>query len=384
MLTNYNCFGLNDDINKYKEVESNFVLKSNISTPLITVLIPTYKRPYALKRAIDSVLKQIDFIEFEILIIDNDISENSETEKLVKNYLSPNISYYKNLINIGQIGNWNKGFLLARSEWVVLLHDDDYILPQFLSKISKVIRKNPEIQGLFTVSMNDYIIQNNSREIVNISKVLYEAEKNNCTKKSKVQFKNAIKKFIFGNRHRKKQKYVGSLTKLTVKDFYFDCGIYAPTGGIYKKSNVIALGGFSEKAFPLSDWDFHIRYINKYNLYVYFEELLVTSIGINESLKLENRIGFIEKGYIIRKEIKKQINTNFGDWWIQITCWRHAIGFHSLKASDISHLKLNKFYSNFLFKYLYFLIVFIYSRHLKFYVPLLETKERIVSESKCD
>lgn len=382
MLTEYNCFGFIDDIYKYKDVETRTVLKSSVSTPFITILIPTYKRPDTLKETIDSVLNQIDFIDYEIIIMDNDNSDNSETENMIRHYNHSKISYYKNTLNLGQIGNWNKGFLLAKSEWVVLLHDDDYILPQYLSKIVSVLKENPEIQGLFTVPMNEYIKEDNSA--VGIKSRQLREEKNSNTYANKSSFKSTIKKSIFSIRQKYKQKYKGSLTKLDIKDYYFDCGIFAPTGGVYKKSNVINLGGFSERAFPVSDWDFHIRYINKFNLYVYFEELIVTRMGINDSLKIENRIGFIEKGYLIRKSMKRQLRTLFGNWWIQISCWRHAIGFHSLKPDDISSLELNEFYNTCIFKYFYFLVVFIYSRHLKFYVPMLETREKSSLESKVE
>ena len=51
-----------------------------MNDPLITIFIPTYRRPYLLKKAIESALKQT-YKEIRIFICDN--GSNDETSEIV-------------------------------------------------------------------------------------------------------------------------------------------------------------------------------------------------------------------------------------------------------------------------------------------------------------
>lgn len=358
----YSCFEVENNFLKYKDMRTRLLSGClNDNKPMISVVIPTYKRPNLLRKAISSVLNQNYLENYEIIVIDNDVEYNTETEKLIFSFNDEKILYYKNEVNLGQVGNWNKGIMLANGDWVVLLHDDDYLEQEFLLKVTNCLRNNDKIEGLFT-----------------IPKFLYLDSNNNIMDKDHGKFietMNMIKNRMLSLSQNHKTKYKGTISELKIRDYYFDCGVFAPTGGVYKKRNIIELGGFAEEAFPLSDWDFHLRYINKFNMYVLFEELLVMSIGVNDSLKKNIRIEFIEKGYKIRKAMRGQLSTLFfGNWWIHVACWRHALDFQKLKNNDIDKVPLKKIYRIKLFKYIYFLIVFTYSRHLHYFVPYFETK----------
>jgi glycosyltransferase involved in cell wall biosynthesis len=77
-----------------------------MTTPKVSVVIPTYNYAHFLDETIQSVLNQT-FLDFELIIVDNNSTDN--TEEVVKNYLSDNrVSFYKNDTNIGLVGNWNK------------------------------------------------------------------------------------------------------------------------------------------------------------------------------------------------------------------------------------------------------------------------------------
>jgi cellulose synthase/poly-beta-1,6-N-acetylglucosamine synthase-like glycosyltransferase len=80
-----------DNFSKIKFIKSKLVygdLNFN-KTPLITIAIPTYKRPDLLEEAINSALNQIDFIDYEVIVVDNDPDSDTETEKLLKSYKNP-------------------------------------------------------------------------------------------------------------------------------------------------------------------------------------------------------------------------------------------------------------------------------------------------------
>ena len=95
---------------------------------LITISIPTYRRPSLLLHAIHSCLLQ-DYRPLEIDISDD--SPSSETEALVRSVPLPSgisLRYWRNAPSLKQSGNVNKLFAEARGSKLVLLHDDDVLL----------------------------------------------------------------------------------------------------------------------------------------------------------------------------------------------------------------------------------------------------------------
>jgi len=111
--------------------------------PIITTIIPTYRRPKLLKRAILSVLNQT-YPNFQVCIYDNDPFKN-ETElmvtKLAKN--DSRIKYYKHKKNIGGISNFNYGLTQVDTPFFSILCDDDILLPNFFKIAMKDFEEHP-------------------------------------------------------------------------------------------------------------------------------------------------------------------------------------------------------------------------------------------------
>lgn len=102
---------------------------------LITISIPTYRRPSLLLHSIHSCLQQ-DYRPLEIDISDD--SPSSETEALVDSIPLPSgvsLRYWRNSPSLKQSGNVNKLFAEARGSKLVLLHDDDVLLPGAISAL---------------------------------------------------------------------------------------------------------------------------------------------------------------------------------------------------------------------------------------------------------
>ena len=74
--------------------------------PLISVIIPTFRRPQLLKRAIDSVLAQT-YPHFQICIYDD--ASKDETCQIIEQYRDERITYHAHLENIGLNNNYNYG-----------------------------------------------------------------------------------------------------------------------------------------------------------------------------------------------------------------------------------------------------------------------------------
>jgi glycosyltransferase involved in cell wall biosynthesis len=107
--------------------------------PLITVAIPTYKRPDLLQRAVESVLRQT-YSNWELVISDDELEEGA-TWAYLQEIASqePRMRLLKNKGVHGQIGNTNHLLRSARGEWIKLLHDDDVLKEDCLEELVKVL-----------------------------------------------------------------------------------------------------------------------------------------------------------------------------------------------------------------------------------------------------
>jgi glycosyltransferase involved in cell wall biosynthesis len=131
---------------------------------LITVCIPTFNRTDLLLQAVESCLKQT-YQDIEIVISDD--SDNDHTEQAVHRLNRPDvIRYHRNKPSLGQNANVNRLFGLARGERLVLLHDDDLLLPDALEQMDACWQKNPFIVACFgkqyLISMEGEMLQKES------------------------------------------------------------------------------------------------------------------------------------------------------------------------------------------------------------------------------
>ena len=114
----------------------------NISTPLITVLMPVYNAEKYLKEAIDSILQQT-FVDFEFLII-NDGSTDSSKE-IILSYSDPRIIYIENQTNKKLVETLNIGLNLARGKYIARMDADDIAFPERLKLQYKFMENNPKV-----------------------------------------------------------------------------------------------------------------------------------------------------------------------------------------------------------------------------------------------
>jgi glycosyltransferase involved in cell wall biosynthesis len=106
------------------------------SRPRVTVAIPTYNRadttlPATLRSAIAQTYANLD-----IVVSDNCSSDG--TEALVRGYGS-RVRYVRQPENLGLNGNLNACVDLAAGDYVLVLHDDDLIDPDFVESCMDVV-----------------------------------------------------------------------------------------------------------------------------------------------------------------------------------------------------------------------------------------------------
>ena len=94
--------------------------------PAVSVVIPTYRRPHLVARAIHSVLRQT-LQDFEIIVVDDASADN--TEEIVRGLGDARVRYVRHPRNRGLPASRNTGIEEARGRYIAFLDDDDEWLP---------------------------------------------------------------------------------------------------------------------------------------------------------------------------------------------------------------------------------------------------------------
>ena len=121
-----------------------------MSQPIVSVIIPTYKRNTTIERAINSVLNQT-FHNFEIIVVDDNDEKSiyrKLNEKLMKKYRSNDkVIYLKHKKNINGAAARNTGILYSSSKYIAFLDDDDEYLADKLAQQVKLLEKLDDTWG---------------------------------------------------------------------------------------------------------------------------------------------------------------------------------------------------------------------------------------------
>lgn len=123
-----------------------------MSHAIITTVIPTFRRPELLKRAINSVLAQ-SFKDLQVCVYDN--ASGDHTEAIVQAFMQEDerVIYYKNNENIGAIANIIQGLTAVNTPFYSLLSDDDFLLPDFYQKAIDEFHINPTAEFVCSKTM---------------------------------------------------------------------------------------------------------------------------------------------------------------------------------------------------------------------------------------
>lgn len=305
-------------LNKNESVPVITIKEANISKNcLFTIAIPTYKRIDLLPYAINSALNQEGEVPYTIIIVDNNPEREDETEQFMSEYSNhPMISYYKNNENIGMTGNWNRLYQLAKTKYVVMLHDDDLLYPDYLEKIHKTIIETEAKYAAYFVTPTYWDM--NTTDFSQLIRI---------TKKIRIR-KIPLKKFIEGN-------IVGNPTTCIDRD----C--------------LISVGMFSLESYPSIDYDMYVKLARQYQIcQLENYPLSIYRISKNVSCKTETIISVA----LADLEIKREIISNKGyllrtiwDSYVRVSIYRNTDNlkrmFHN--ASFDTNIELRKININY-------------------------------------
>lgn len=246
-----------NNFSKYSNVKSLLIKgKHSEQRPKFSIIIPTFKRVSTLIETLDSAFKQ-DYNEYyEIIICDNNPERNDETEVFMSSITDERVIYYKNCENIGMTGNWNRCIELSRGEKLIMLHDDDLLKCNYLFEIDDIFKKNPDIQFLAV----------NSDEL-----------------KGQEYIKN------YGD---------GTLSRIKLQNFLFG-NIISIVGIVFDREEILKIGGFDEKWYPVMDYYMWCQFAAFYNFSLYAKTLTIYRKECNSSFKKQTLDGFVDQGALI-------------------------------------------------------------------------------------
>ena len=126
-----------------------------LNEPLVSIIIPTHNRPELVMRGIKAALAQT-YQNIEVIVVD-DVG-NAPVNDMKE--LSPKVIYKRIPETYWMSDNRNEGIRIARGKYILLVDDDDYILPNCLSTLIPVMENDSSIgvccaNGYFSYAIDE-------------------------------------------------------------------------------------------------------------------------------------------------------------------------------------------------------------------------------------
>jgi glycosyltransferase involved in cell wall biosynthesis len=206
----------------------------------VAVITRTKNRNVLLRRAIESVLRQT--FENWIMVIVNDGGNKEEVDQLLSNYSSDfdnRLIVIHNTSSVGMEAASNLGIKACDSQFIVIHDDDDSWHPLFLEKCVNYLEETPfkKTKGVITHS----------------TRIIERIENDDVIVESKDPFNT----------------WVDSITLYRMAS----SNIFPPISFLFERSVIDEIGYYREDLPVLGDWDFHLRFISKYDIHVIKEQL---------------------------------------------------------------------------------------------------------------
>lgn len=246
------------------------------TNPLISICIPTFKRPDLLAETVESVAQQMGFENFEVVIVNNS-SDKLESERIV-NHLEtfPHVSvrYFVNEENLGMFGNWNQAVALSRGEWISVLNDDDLLTSNCIANLAQ--RISLKTGADLIISKFSYYYSDDKRSY----------------------FKRMTSSFL--------DQFKGGVKLVLPRDFFWGCPIPGLLGSAVKKDFFIRCGGFNARFGPAADYLFLYKASELGKIEKMYEKLSLYRIAENTTLNPKTLYTFYLSNLFLRERMKSK------------------------------------------------------------------------------
>jgi len=199
----------------------------------VSICIPVYNGAKYVCETINSVLNQ-DYENLEILVSDD--CSTDDTISIVESIKDNRIRIIKNKENLGLGGNWNVLLREATGDYLMIVCQDDLLIPGVISQKVKVLEENPDV---VIVTSASYVINENSTRLF----------VRRPFKKTQKFDRNKIRERLFAGRN-----------------IFME-----PPNNMLRRSAMLKTGEFDTTLWYVIDWDYWLRileygtayYINK-------------------------------------------------------------------------------------------------------------------------
>ena len=124
-------------------IDESFYIEAPVfKSPKVSIIIPAYNNERYTLATLKSIVNYTDDISYEIIVMDDNSSDNSARE--IEKYLR-NIKFISNGINYGFLGNCNKGTKFAIGKYLLFLNNDVSVQPEWLSSLVDLIESKDDI-----------------------------------------------------------------------------------------------------------------------------------------------------------------------------------------------------------------------------------------------
>jgi len=288
---------------------------------MITIAIPTFKRPELLIQSLNSAISQTCSTNYTILIVDDDPDSfviNEINDFLRNPRRNVDISYHKNASNLGIYGNWNRCLELCSTPYITILNDDDLLDDTFIAEVSSLIT-NYDL-----VAVDARFIDSPEKSRSGFVLALRAIWRKLLTLKNAILPHQIVKASAISKSH----PPVASL------------------GVVFSKNNALEIGGFFPDMYPSADYDFFVRYWKHFRCLKLRKVLATYRWGFNVSLKTETLEGWIEKDTAIKRDLFNYFLPNplskIGNFLINLKCGISAENYHLVNPNFNGPLVLNR------------------------------------------
>lgn len=138
----------------------------------LSIVIVTWNSEEYIRNCLDSILVSARNSNLEIIVVDNNSSD--ETAKIVEQ-LYPQVTLIQNKKNLGYAKANNQGIGKVKGEYILLLNPDTQVLEDSLPLMYEFMEENPKVGALGPKFLNpDKTVQASCREFPTFSTLIWE------------------------------------------------------------------------------------------------------------------------------------------------------------------------------------------------------------------
>lgn len=120
-----------------------------MTSPLVSICIPTYNAEATIAQTLDSLLKQT-YQNLEIQVFDN--ASTDTTLDIVRQKMDERVTIHTSDRNIGGEANFQRCFEGARGRYTAIFHADDVYQAEIVARQVAFLERRPELGAVFTAA----------------------------------------------------------------------------------------------------------------------------------------------------------------------------------------------------------------------------------------